>query len=251
MANEQLFTQRAQSYASGRMGYADRAIDQLFAGIVKPHDVIADVGAGTGIFAKVFIERGYDTYCVEPNANMRRQAEAAFHGDPHFHSVAAPAEATTLPDHSIDLVTAASAFHWFDAVKFRAECLRILKPQGIVFTILNCRDYNDPFTLRQHELCEQYCLNFSSLRHGLDKSEEKLKTFLGANLNRADFEYPLLYKKDQFVQRSLSSSYAPAPDTAAYDQYAEALWALMDEFAPDSGQITVPNVSVAHWGKLD
>ena len=32
----------------------------------------------------------------------------------------------TMPDHSIDIVTAAQAFHWFDIEKFREECRRIL-----------------------------------------------------------------------------------------------------------------------------
>ena len=37
----------------------------------------------------------------------------------NFHSVAGTAEATTLPDRSIDAIVAGQAFHWFDAAKAR------------------------------------------------------------------------------------------------------------------------------------
>lgn len=250
MANEQVFNKRTENYVKGRPGYANGVLKLLFHDILKPNDKIADVGSGTGIFAKAFIERGFDVFCVEPNEDMRAQAKKIFAGNPHFISVAASAETTTLPKHSIDLVTAASAFHWFDAEKFHTECKRILKPKGIFFAVANGRDYNDPFTLRQHEICMEFCMDFTSLRHGLNKSVPKLEILFGSNINHSEFNFPLEYTKDKFVQRSLSSSYAPEANTVAYQKYIEKLWALMDEFAPNSDKIIVPNVSVAYWGEL-
>jgi len=250
MANEQIFNNRAENYDKGRPGYAEGIWELLFSDIVKANDKVADVGSGTGIFAKAFIKHGFDVFCVEPNAQMRAQAEKTFAGNPHFISVAASAESTTLPGYSINLVTAASAFHWFDAEKFRTECKRILKPDGIFFAVINSRDYNDPFTLRQHEICAELCGNFVSLRHGLDKSTPKLEVFFGSGINRAEFDFPLEYTKEKFVQRSLSSSYAPEPNTTACEKYIEKLWALMEEFSPADETIIVPNVSVAYWGKL-
>ncbi len=250
MANEQIFTNRTESYVKGRPGYADGVFKLLFRDILKPGDKIADVGSGTGIFAKELIERGFDVFCVEPNEKMRAQAEKSFAGNPHFISVAASAEATTLPDHSVELVTAASAFHWFDAEKFRTECKRILKPYGIFFTVFNRRDDNDPFTRRYYEISRSLCENFTSLRHGFSKAVSKLETFFGRNINHEIFDFPLEYTKEKFIHRSLSSSYAPEPDTAAYHEYIEQLWVLMEEFAPNSDKIIVPNVSVVYWGKL-
>lgn len=250
MANEQIFTNRAESYAKGRPGYADGVFELLFHDILKPEDKTADVGSGTGIFAKVLIERGFDVFCVEPNDEMRAQAEKTLAGNPHFITVAASAEATMLPDHSVELVTAASAFHWFDAEKFRTECKRILKPNGIFFTVYNRRDDSDPLTRRYYEISKSLCGNFTSLRHGFSKAVSMLETFFGRNIHHAEFDFPLEYTKEKFIHRSLSSSYAPEPDTAAYHEYIEQLWALMDAFAPDSEKIIVPNVSVVYWGKL-
>ncbi|MDD3867754.1 MAG: class I SAM-dependent methyltransferase [Eubacteriales bacterium] len=250
MANEQIFNNRTENYTKGRPGYANGVLELLFNSILKPNYKIADVGSGTGIFAKAFIDRGFDVYCVEPNEEMRTEAKKIFAGNPHFISVAASAETTTLPEHSIDLITAASAFHWFDAKMFHKECQRILKPNGIFFAVANGRDYNDPFTLRQHEICTEFCKDFTSLRHGLDKSIPKLEVLFGSNINHTEFDFPLEYTKEKFVQRSLSSSYAPEPNTIAYQKYIEELWALMDEFAPNSGKIVVLNVSIAYWGEL-
>lgn len=248
MANEQIFNHRAENYSLGRPGYADEVTKLIFDKILKPKDKIADIGSGTGIFSRLFIERGFDVYCVEPNSEMRMQAENAFHGNPHFISVTATAENTGLPEHSVDLITVASAFHWFDAEKFQRECQRILKPHGFLFTVANSRDYNDLFTLRQHEISQKYCNNFTSFRHGLNKSIPRLEKIFGDNMNYAEYDYPLEYEKEKFIARCLSSSYAPEADTDECKNYVKELWRLMDEFAPNMDTIIIPNVSVACWG---
>lgn len=250
MANEDVFSSRAENYAKGRFGYAQGVMELLCGEILSKNDVIADVGSGTGIFAKELMGRGHDVFCVEPNAEMRARAEGAFAGNAHFISVAATAEETTLPAASVDLVTAASAFHWFDAERFCAECRRILKPGGILFTVANARDYTDEFTRRQHDICQRLCPGFTSLRHGIEKSVPQYKMIFGAGLHHAEFDFPLEYTKERFVERSLSSSYAPEPNTVEQKRYIQELWRLMDRAAPHSGTITVPNVSVVYWGRL-
>lgn len=74
----------------------------------------ADIGCGTGIFAKPLLERDLRMFGVEPNGEMREKAVKALSGFPDFIPVAAPAEATTLPDNSVSAVTMGSALHWFD-----------------------------------------------------------------------------------------------------------------------------------------
>lgn len=249
MNNQHIFDKRADNYAKARPGYAQGVIDLVCSELLHPGDQIADVGAGTGIFAKEFMERGFDVFCVEPNEEMLQQAIRLHAANPHFTAVAAPAEATTLPDHSVNLITAASAFHWFDTEKFRIECLRILKENGTLFTVINVRDYEDPLTYRQHEICEKLCPGFSSLQHGLRKSVPKFESLFGSTLQHAEFDFPLEYTKEKFIQRSLSSSYAPAPDSETYQEYIEALRTLLDELAPGTDRITVRNKSVAYWGR--
>lgn len=249
MANEHIFDHRAGNYSQGRPGYADGVTRLIFDRLLVPGGTVVDVGSGTGIFARIFLERGVRVVCIEPNAGMRAQADELFRGDPNYVSVAASAEATGLPDGSVDLMTAASAYHWFDPDAFAAECRRVLRPDGVFLAVMNCRDYRDPFTLRQHELCRRFCPGFSSLRHGMETSEPRLRRLFGDSFRQELFDFPLTYQKERFVARSLSSSYAPDPDTPAAAEYAAALRTLMDEFAPGSERITVPNLTAAYWGR--
>lgn len=140
---------------------------ELFFKLFPAPGAAADIGCGTGIFAKPLLERGLRVFGVEPNGEMREKAVKTLSGFPDFIPVAAPAEATTLPDSSVSAVTMGSALHGFDPDAFGKECRRILTPGGLFFAVINARDYEDPFTKAQHALCERFCPGFSSLRHGL------------------------------------------------------------------------------------
>ncbi len=166
MANEKVFDHRAENYAKARPGYAPE-VHELFFKLFPAPGAAADIGCGTGIFAKPLLERGLRVFGVEPNGEIREKAVKALSGFPDFIPVAAPAEATTLPDNSVSAVTMGSALHWFDPDAFGKECRRILTPGGLFFAVINARDYEDPFTKAQHALCERFCPGFSSLRHGL------------------------------------------------------------------------------------
>src|SRR5580658_2649045 len=85
---------------------------------------------------------------------MRAAGEELLAAYPKFRSVGAPAEATTLPDASVELVTAAQAFHWFDPAAARAEFARILRPSGWVAVIWNERKKSlGPFAEEYETLC--------------------------------------------------------------------------------------------------
>ena len=179
---------------------------------------------------------------------MREKAVKALSGFPDFIPVAAPAEATTLPNSSVSAVTMGSALHWFDPDAFGKECRRILTPGGLFFSVINARDYEDPFTKAQHALCERFCPRFSSLRHGLLKTKPRAEAILGEQFHEAVFDFPLTYQKEDFLLRSLSSSYAPEEGSPECNAYVTELRRLMEEFFPDSDTLTVPNVSVVFWG---
>jgi SAM-dependent methyltransferase len=140
MRPEERFSNRVSDYLSGRPGYPDAAVSWLAGTFdLVPPARIADVGAGTGIFAAVLIRHGFDVVAIEPNDAMRAAAIERLGSHPRFRAIAARAEATTLPAAGMDAVVAAQAFHWFDRARFRAECLRILKPGGVAVLLWNVR----------------------------------------------------------------------------------------------------------------
>ena len=106
---------------------------------LRPSSVIADFGSGTGLLAQLFLDFGVEVYGVEPNASMRAAAEQLLARFPRFHSVQGTAETSGLPDQSCDIVTSGQSFHWFDPVRTRQECRRILRPAGWVVLVWNVR----------------------------------------------------------------------------------------------------------------
>ena len=120
----QRFSDRVADYVRYRPNYPRGILATLAAETgLSTDSLVADVGSGTGISAELFLSHGNAVYAVEPNHDMRAAAEAALARYPRFHSVVGTAETTSLPDHSVDYVVAAQAFHWFDADSTRAANL--------------------------------------------------------------------------------------------------------------------------------
>jgi SAM-dependent methyltransferase len=132
------FCGRVSHYVRHRPGYPEALLDRLVgeAGL-DSRCAVADVGSGSGIFTRALLPRVGRVYAVEPNAEMRAAAERELGAMAGFVSVEGTAEATRLPDLSVRLVTAAQAFHWFDAESARREFQRILEPGGRVALVWN------------------------------------------------------------------------------------------------------------------
>ena len=128
MDNTKRFDGRADSYAKGRPGYPSELVERLatWAQLTK-ESTVADIGAGTGIFSGQLAETGARVFAVEPNDDMRQRANLSGSIAQRVTWVEGTAEHTGLADTSVDLVTAAQAFHWFDGPAFRDECLRVLR----------------------------------------------------------------------------------------------------------------------------
>src|SRR5260370_16718477 len=149
------FSDRVENYVGYRPGYPSQVIDTLKAECgLKPEHVVADIASGTGIWTRVLLENGNQVFAVEPNRDMRLAGERLLADFSTFRSVAGSAEATTLPDRSVDLVTAAQAGHWFDRRRARREFVRILKPVGWLVLLWNERRTDStPFLLAyEHRL---------------------------------------------------------------------------------------------------
>src|SRR4028119_2421500 len=116
------FTDRVANYVAYRPKYPAEVLEFMRAELsLSPSSIIADVGAGTGILTEMFLRNGNTVFAVEPNEAMRAAAENLLGACPKFRGVAGTAEATTLAVRSVDFITAAQAFHWFDAEHTRRE----------------------------------------------------------------------------------------------------------------------------------
>lgn len=235
-------------YAKARPDYAPACIEWLYGGVgMKPGCVIADVGSGTGIFAKALLARGSTVYAVEPNADMRHAAEQSLSGFPNFYSVNGTAEQTTLAAHSVDFITAAQAFHWFDAPGFKAECRRIIKAGGKAVLVWNARIGASELVKENAAVCEKYCPAFNGFSGGLEHIEAAIGRFFDNRFEKKRFTNDLLFDKPKFINRSLSASYAPKKTDSGYAGFVSELEQLFDRYAVD-GMLTMPNETIAYLG---
>ena len=244
-----VFSEKASEYKKGRLGYAPEAIERIFSSLVQPGESVADIGSGTGILSQEFLARGIDVYCVEPDDNMRNVAEKNFNDNKYFHSIAARAENTGLPNDSISLITAASSFHWFDHMAFRNECLRILRREGVVCIMINARLYDNELTKNQHKLCTDFCPRYKSLCHGFDETDMRISDFFGHKPEHEEYTYSLNYTEEEFLARSLSSSYSLIPGDNRYLLYVEKLQKLITDNLLN-GKICVQNKTHLFYGKM-
>jgi ubiquinone/menaquinone biosynthesis C-methylase UbiE len=133
-----VFSDRASYYVRGRPEYPGEIVNLLRTGCgLSSVSVVADAGSGTGIFTRLLLEVARRVYAVEPCRAMRENAEEYLGAYANLVSVDAAAEAATLQAGSIDIITIATAFQWFDIPVVRAEFSRILKPGGWVVVIGN------------------------------------------------------------------------------------------------------------------
>jgi SAM-dependent methyltransferase len=240
------FSNRVDTYVRARPSYPLEVLDLLAEHCgLAPQAIVADVGAGTGILTRLLLGRGATVFAVEPNAAMRAAAEATLGSEPDFRSIAATAEATTLPDRSIDLlaklarsaITAGQAFHWFDPEPTRREWARILRPGGWAALIWNDRRAAGTHFLEAYEqLLQTYRTDYASVNHRRI-SESDLQTFFGAApLQRAAFHYRQTLDLPGLEARLVSSSYTPAPGQPGHAEMLATLAALFAEHQ-EAGQV--------------
>jgi SAM-dependent methyltransferase len=167
-------------------------------------------------------------YGVEPNDAMRRAAEALLGCEERFHSVPGTAEATRLPDASVDLVTAGQAFHWFDRARFRAEADRILRPGGRVALFWNRRRTDStPFLRAYEELLLRYGTDYTKVDHAR-LGPDDFAAFFGGPYTSHHFPNEQRFDFEGLLGRLLSSSYAPGFGHPSHEPMLGALRELFD-----------------------
>ena len=242
------FDGRAGDYAAGRPTYAEKLIDHLYDRVIPKGATIADIGSGTGKFAKHLLDRGSNVCCVEPNDDMRREAESELSRYQGFRSVNGNAEHTTLGDGSVDIVTTAQAFHWFDTQKFRRECTRIMRHGGKAVLIWNIRDPEQLINRELKSIYTKYCPRFGGFSGGIEKDDIRIKEFFGGRYDYVSFDNPMTYDRDRFIARSLSSSYSLKEGDDRYGEYIDALTELFERCA-EGGTVYVTYRSAAYIGE--
>lgn len=233
------FSNRVENYVKYRPDYPREIVRYLAAncGLTR-ESIVADVGCGTGISCRMFLENGNRVIGVEPNEAMRGAAVKQLAEFPWFIVVDGTSEATTLEDDSIDMVVAAQAFHWFDPDRTRPEFKRILKPGGHVVLIWNERQLDTtPFLIEYEKFLLKYANDYGNVRHE-NIADAELRGFFQQDYGSATFQNEQVFDFDGIKGRMLSSSYMPSETAAEFPAMNKELQMLFAKHA-ENGKIKV------------
>lgn len=234
------FSNRVENYVKYRPGYPAEMFAYLIKQkVLKSDSVIADIGSGTGISAKLFLDNGNMVYGVEPNNEMRKAAEKLYSRQKNFKSIVGTAEATTLKSKSIDIIIAAQAFHWFKPEEFKKEIIRVLKPGGVVLLIWNERLTDETeFLIEYENLLHNFSVDYKDVNHKNITNKEIRNYVLSVvdnkSFNEAFFRNHQEFGFDGLKGRLLSSSYVPTEEQPNYNDMLVELKRIFDTFSKDS-----------------
>jgi SAM-dependent methyltransferase len=246
------FSDRAEDYVKYRPHYSPEVVQafQQACGL-RPQHLIGDVGCGTGMLAKIFLDNGNRVIGVEPNREMRLAGEDYLAVYPKFSMIDGSAEATTLLDASIDFVVAGQAFHWFRPDETRIEFARILKPEGWAVLVWNDRNVDSTSFLRAYEdFVRCHSIDYEQVTHKYLASYAALERFFSPN------KMQLIQQHNQQVLdfdglrgRLLSSSYIPKSGER-YEAMLRELPQLFSSYAAE-GHVILQYDTKIYFGHLD
>jgi ubiquinone/menaquinone biosynthesis C-methylase UbiE len=245
------FSNRVDDYVRYRPTYPTEVLRVLEndAGLTSAA-VIADIGSGTGISAKLFLEHGNTVYGVEPNLEMRAAAEKILDGNAKFHSIDGSAEQTTLPDGSVDFVVAGQTFHWFDQPKARKEFSRVLKPGGWVVLMWNSRRTgNTPFLCDYEGLLREFATDYTQVGHRLVDDSVIGQFFSPEAYIFRSLPNSQSLDRPGLIGRIASSSYMPAEGHPSHAAMLSAVEKLFER-NQQGGRVKIEYDTVVYFGHL-
>lgn len=245
------FSDRVADYVKSRPGYPAEVIALLQERCgLGSNSVVADIGAGTGILTLPLLGTGATVHAIEPNQAMRDALVAASENETCATASAGTAEATGLPEESIDLITAAQAFHWFDREAARREFQRILRPGGWVVLIWNGRSEDaSPFLVAYEQLLQRWATDYCSVNHRTINLTDVQAFYAPHAVERVTFPNAQQFDYDGVRARLLSSSYAPAAGQPNHEPMVENLRAIFDTHHRD-GAVVFEYETEVYFGRL-
>jgi len=246
------FSNRVDDYVRYRPGYPAAILETLREDCgLRPESVVADVGSGTGLLARMFLENGNLVYGVEPNAAMREAGEQLLENYPHFCSVAGSAEATTLLAASVDFVVAGQAFHWFEPNATRQEFERILRPKGWVALIANRRIGDArPFEREYELLLRTFGTDYAVVAATYPNRQRMAEFFGEGGFRESSAPNQQLFDFDGLRGRLLSSSYSPPEGHPNHEPMLAALKTIFDAHQ-ENGRVRFDYETSMYYGQLE
>lgn len=245
------FSTRVEAYREHRPRYPREIVDVLRRECGLAADwVIADVAAGTGLLAEIFLANGNPVIAVEPNAPMRAVCEELCGQFPRLRCVDGTAEATGLAENSVDMITVGQAMHWFDLDATRREFVRVLRPGGWCVVVYNHRKMRgDAFHAGYERILVEFGIDYDVVQSNHLPAERLVEFFAPAPMVCATLVNIQPMTLQGLRGRVLSSSYMPQEGHARYPAMMEAVDALFARHTQD-GVVRMEYETAVCWGQI-
>lgn len=213
----------ANVYERGRPSYPDDAVSTIIQALgIQAASTVLDLAAGTGKFTRLLTPTRARIIAVEPIQGMRTALADSVSG---IEILEGTAESIPLLDNSVDAVTVAQAFHWFQPEEATAEIYRILRPRGGIALIWNRRDLNQPLQKAVHDIVIPYrgkpgTQDSLGWRKGFDQAT------LFTPLQEQSFPYSQNTDAQGLIDRVLSFSYMTKLPESEKEVVKEKIYAL-------------------------
>ncbi len=234
MDSTRRFTDRVEDYVRFRPGYPGAVVPWVAGQAdLGPGADVVDLGSGTGLLSRCFLDAGFKVTGVEPNAAMRRAGIECLSDYETADFADGTAERTGLPDACCDLVVSGQAFHWFDPLASRAECLRIARRPARAAMIWNERRLGSPFMNEYEALLLARAPSYGEITASHVDESALTRFFGGGHSTRVEFPNEQILDFEGLRGRLMSSSYAPVEGESGHDALIDGLQALFRRHASD------------------
>jgi len=240
------FDRAGEDYERGRPDYPAAAREQLIATLgLSPGRTVLDLAAGTGKLTRALVGTGAEVIAVEPVDGMRERLNAT---TPGARVLAGTAERIGLDEGSVDAVTVAQAFHWFDARAAAAEIHRVLRPRGRLAVIWNAWDESVAWVAAVMAVVHAHTAGAPQQRTSA-WARELAATTLFTGLTQDTFANVVSGGREILVARILSTSYIAAMPTEGRDRVARDVLAIVDRDPATAGieMIAMPYTTHVTW----
>ena len=242
------FAAGADAYERGRPEHSRESVALLARELgFGPGSRVVDLGAGTGKLTRQLVELGADVVAIEPIPEMRAKLEEAL---PQVQVRGGTAEDLPLPNHSVDAVLVAQAFHWFDALRALSEIRRVLRPGGGLGLIWQARDASVPWVARLNEIIDAADDGHPRFRTGAWRSAFEL-TALFEPLQEATLHSVQRATPEAIVDRVASISYIAAMTDEHRQPVLADVRRLLSTDPATAGLETIelPHVVHVYWSR--
>ena len=191
--------------------------------LLGPGRTVLDLGAGTGKLTRLLVPTGARVIAVEPLAEMRAKLKEVL---PGVEAVDGTAEELPLPDGSVDVITCAQAFHWFDLESALPELHRVLAVDGLLVLVWNKRDVGDPLHRAIEGLLGPHRDAISGQFLEGWRARVEASPLFGP-VERRLFQFDQLVTRDDVVGRVASTSFVAAMPRAGRESVLVQVRALV------------------------